>query len=318
MGRNRLYEELPPIFAMSTLQKHGFSKKQLRRRGMESGGYGVMQQRDKPPEQKQRILAIAETVEGSVISGISAAQYMNFRLPDRAQIDLQIYLHTLKSQRVRRKHITHLRSALNPHEYFMHEGHFFTSPARTFLDMGLYLTQDELILVADGLLACHRPRRSRDTTIIDGALLENYLREKRFHRGKATCLEALSLAKVGVDSVKETELRLLLSRFGIVDLVPNPVVRDEFNNYLFEPDLADFVHKISVQYEGAHHGTLRQMRLDDERRARTEAAGWVEVKIFVADLMNYVFFEGETVPVAVKKVWEAQRRQGLVNSCRLS
>lgn len=294
--------DLAPIFTANNLAD-GVSPYALYRTEVRRLGYKIYTLNRAEISAEQRIHTFAESVENSVIAGPSAALLYQFRTPPQWQESADIYLYTLHNKRVRRRGIQQLRGKLTQLEIREHGGHYITTVERTFLDLGLTMSARQLVYVADGLLPA--PGRQRVSLTTMGSLRE-YLQQKKNHRGKEACLEALDLAVEGVDSVKETELRLLLGDYGISSLAVNPVIRDSRGAYVCEPDLADFSRKISIQYEGIHHTDLRQMRLDEERRARTHAAGWIEVRIFAADLYNLEYFHGEMMPKAVVKVLQAR------------
>lgn len=296
MARSRRTTDLPPIFARKDAYSAGFTPRQLNRRGLKRRACGVYTSRT-DIDHRELLLARARTVPDSVIASKSAAYLYGFRTIEPAEL----YLYTLSNRRVQQKESVQLRSVLGQSDYRYVDGQLITTPERTFLDLGCVLSAQELVYVADGLLAYHRPSRANEVRI-DRDILTEYVVNARYHRGKKKCLEALEKAEVGSDSVKETELRLLLADYGLTGFTLNPVIRDEWGNYICEPDLADFEKKVSVQYEGFHHGSLAQMRKDDERRRRTELLGWREVRIFAADLYQFVAYQGDLVPVAVAKV----------------
>lgn len=295
-------DDLPPIFTTNNLVD-GVSPYASHRVEVRRLGYKIYALNRAEISAEQKIHAFAQSVESSVIAGPSASVIYGLRTPPEQQETTDVYLYTLNNKRVRRRGIKQLRGKLSQSEITEDDSHCITTVERTFLDLGLMMSARQLVYVADGLLPAAQRRRVSLTT--KDSLLE-YLQHKKNHRGKEVCLQALDLAAEGVDSVKETELRLLLGEYGITELAVNPVIRDGCGRYVCEPDLADFARKISIQYEGVHHTGLRQMRLDEERRARTHIAGWVEVRIFAADLYNFEYFRGAMIPKAVMKVLGAR------------
>ncbi len=181
-----------------------------------------------------------------------------------------------------------------------------TTPARTFLELGKILSERELIYVADGLLCHHKHRAGSETPLVTREELKAYLKTKHRIRGLRRCRYAVDMAVDGSDSWKETELRLLLDDYGIRNLVANKPLGDGAGNIWVEPDLADEKNRISIQYEGGHHAERVQMVRDRRRRERTEALGWVEVRVFAEDLRELVDYKGQSVPRVVAMVKAAR------------
>ncbi|MGN8025507.1 endonuclease domain-containing protein [Microbacterium sp. 22242] len=102
--------------------------------------------------------------------------------------------------------------------------------------------------------------------------------------GRSTMLSALPLARVGVESPKETESRLLLVGAGL----PEPVVQHEVRDgrrLVARVDLAYPQWKIAIEYEGDGHRTdVMQWRRDIRRQRDLEDRGWLVIRITQLDL----------------------------------
>lgn len=77
------------------------------------------------------------------------------------------------------------------------------------------------------------------------------------------------------ESPRETETRLFLRAAGFTGFVPQVDVPE----LGYRLDLADPVHKIAVEYDGAHHDDPEQQSRDRQRRNRLQAAGWLVVVV---------------------------------------
>ena len=103
-------------------------------------------------------------------------------------------------------------------------------------------------------------------------------------RGAATIAEALPRIRVGSESPKETQLRLLLVDAGLPEPAPNPPVRLP-SGATVHPDLADRRRRIAFEYLGDIHRTDRRRWQEDLRRRRElAAAGWHVVEVTADDL----------------------------------
>ena len=90
--------------------------------------------------------------------------------------------------------------------------------------------------------------------------------------------------RVGVDSPKETELRLLIHRSPLPGFLPNVVIRDADGTEMVGPDLACEEYRTCVEYDGGHHTTAEQIAKDHDRNFITESLGWHQAVVNKADL----------------------------------
>ena len=311
MTNQHLSQRFPPIFALQDAYAIGISRAQIRCRGLQRVYREIYAHRDAVISRQAFLETLSETIEKCPFTSVTAAQLWGMRLPHRHQQDQRIYVMTgTRHQRISRPDIVSTQAKFEKHEVTLRNNLLLTTPERTYLELGKILSPEELVYVADGLL-CHHPHRKEQTIpLVYRSNLQEYLETKHRIRGLRKCKWALEQAVEGSDSWKETELRLLLVEYGITGLVANRPLVDTSGRMLAEPDLADEKHRISIQYEGAHHAERQQMVRDRRRRQRTEAAGWVEVRVFAEDLREYEQWEGESVPRVVKMVLSAREEQG--------
>lgn len=104
--------------------------------------------------------------------------------------------------------------------------------------------------------------------------------------GCGTIRAALDLVRVGVESPKETETRLLMLAHGL----PEPVVQHEVHDgslLIARVDLAYVQLRIAIEYEGDGHRTDRaQWRRDIQRERELVARGWVVIRLTQDDLRH--------------------------------
>ena len=156
-------------------------------------------------------------------------------------------------------------------------------PLTAWVQSGTALGRDELVAVGDALCgdwSSHEAARG-----LASALLAERVALAEGCRGVARVRAALDLVRPGVESPKETELRLLLQRSGLPDFEINVETYDLAGRYLGKPDLRDLEHRLSIEYEGDEHRTDPQrFRRDIARRERFADAGWRTVRVTEADL----------------------------------
>lgn len=88
-----------------------------------------------------------------------------------------------------------------------------------------------------------------------------------------------------VDSVMETDLRLMLRFARLPSPECNGEIRDADGRFLARGDLVYYRHKVVVEYDGWHHERdARQRQKDHLRRERLEAAGWRVIVVTIEDM----------------------------------
>ena len=110
----------------------------------------------------------------------------------------------------------------------------------------------------------------------------------------------MELMRIGVDSPRETRLRLILDRAGLPPFTTNYAIKGEPPVW---PDLACEEYKTSGQYEGEIHKTTQKQLYDRNRDERSAARGWLQVKVYNADMRK-----GDDYVVEMFK--QALRQQG--------
>lgn len=156
-------------------------------------------------------------------------------------------------------------------------------PVAAWVRSGSLLTLDDLVRVGDALAGRWSPYdEARQHPV---AHLERAVRRARGRRGVVRVRQALELVRPGVESPKETELRLLLTRAGLPEPEVNVATHDESGLYLGKPDLRYAWCKLAIEYEGdEHRRDPRRFRRDILRRERFADAGWRTVRTTDDDL----------------------------------
>jgi very-short-patch-repair endonuclease len=103
--------------------------------------------------------------------------------------------------------------------------------------------------------------------------------------GSRRALVAARLVDGRSGSPQESRLRVVLGRAGL-PAVPQFTVRAADGTFVARVDLAYPAHRVAVEYDGAVHAGVAQMRRDRRRSNALLAAGWVVLHVTVADLRD--------------------------------
>lgn len=234
------------------------------------------------------LAAYTELDESSVISHISAAVLWGIPLPNRLREDWRIHVARPPGYGMpRRANVVGHTLDLSDQEIFTFDGVRVTSPDRTWLDLASILTVPDLVAAGDYLVCGHDqefPRPQRAITSLSD--LDDQVRRHAGGRGVRRAREAFGLTRVGSDSVPETMMRLALVNNGLPEPQLNWVLADSMGRPVLWPDAAYVRWKISIQYDGLHHGEPGQHQRDIRRADVTAQLGWSEVRVSSADLAN--------------------------------
>jgi hypothetical protein len=155
-----------------------------------------------------------------------------------------------------------------------------TKPARTLVDLARDANAQRLLVVQliDGAL-----RFDRCTTEQLHAALDAAARLRNVRQARAW----VALSRLGVDSPKETETRLILQGAGI-DVEPNIRIEDEHDGLLLaRGDLGDRNRLIWGEYDGYEPHIKRHVFRGDRQGDRwLDQRGWNVLRIVDTDLIN--------------------------------
>lgn len=269
---------------------------------------------------------LTEPAHGYSVSEMRALQA---RLPPGTVYSHQTALHLwgipvpIRCERVRDLHVTSTPNTVVTRPGFVgHRGNLkpadwttlrrddleisVTSMTRTFTDLATIpsIVLDDLIVAADWMVKQpYVPGRGRQPALLNLGDLEEAVRRRRRTAGMLLAAEAVSWSRVGADSPPETATRLALVRSGL----PEPALQvlvDPRNPNLYPADLGYTEQRIALQYEGEHHRSQEQQRIDAKRDAYFQEHGWFMIKVTHDDLRNGF---GRVIQL-VKRLW-GQRRE---------
>lgn len=169
-----------------------------------------------------------------------------------------------------------------PLETSARHGLLLTSPGMTFMHLAVVLDLVKLTAFGDMLVK----RR-----VITAEELVSYANAWSHHGARAGRLAA-AYVRPRVDSVPESNLRLLMVLAGLPEPEINPWVLDENGEKKYRLDLAYTLVKLAIEYDGRWHDDPEQVLRDERRRAWLRAQGWTVIVIKAADL-----YEGATTTI---------------------
>lgn len=303
VARDQLPEHLAGrSFTFSEGVAGGASVSRLRAKDLGIPSREIRVPRSHPQKLLDRVRPYAALSPGSCLSHVTAAQLHGFPLPWFEDEIVTVHL-TLPagSRQPRRRHVTGHSRQLPAEDIISMDGVPVTNPARTFLDLATILTLDQLVAVADFLICEHdRPFEPPREAVVQAAALRSYVEGKHHLRGLAKARAAVELMRIGVDSPPETRLRLMLQSAGLPAFVTNYAIPGDPEVW---PDLACDEFKTCSEYEGEIHKTPQKQLFDRTRDERTAERGWLQVKVYKADMQR-----GEAHVVEMVK--KALRRHG--------
>ncbi|WP_150460699.1 PDDEXK family nuclease [Nesterenkonia ebinurensis] len=179
-----------------------------------------------------------------------------------------------------------------------------TSPAWTWSDLALTSSLLDALVLTDKVIRQGRIEYGeRAEPLATREELQAVLALRGRANGVRTAAEALHRAQPGSDSPQETVLRFLCEERGLPQMRVNVWLDDENGRKVVQPDLSIREYKIAIQYDGEAYHSGEQMRRDVLRTERTEALGWIEVRI-TKDHMRH------SGRAAVAKIERALRQRG--------
>jgi len=148
-----------------------------------------------------------------------------------------------------------------------------TSPVDTWCQLSTVLGVDDLIVMGDALVRRKNPLATMDE-------LRRAVARYSGHRGARKLREALEWVRPGVDSPKETELRLLLVRAHLPEPEVNGEIFDRAGTKIATGDLIYPEYRVAVEHDGEQHRTdEEQYHWDVDRIDAIVEAGWRHIRI---------------------------------------
>ena len=165
----------------------------------------------------------------------------------------------------------------------MRDGLPVSAAAAAWCEAAAILGREELVAVGDALVTGRRRNGIRGTGSTDVTARAAAVEQRRGARGMQGARWALERIRSGVDSPRETELRLLLLRQGLPE--PDVDVPIAVDGRVLHADLAYPRAGIVLEYEGdVHRVDRRQWMRDIRRRELFEDTGHRVIRVVASDL----------------------------------
>ena len=264
----------------------GIRASRLRARDISQPVRGVNLASSSEPTFIQRCRALMRVLPpGSFVSHGSAARLYGF--PVGADGTSSIHVTVPAPNRApRRAQVVGHRATLTGTEWMRSAGFAHSTAARAWVELAsTSLTLEDAVVAGDYLVRARETRRGyRPLATLEE--LRAAADNSADRRGSRLVSAALRAIREGVDSPKETQLRLLLLRAGCPELVVNEPILDERGRVIVQPDLRIRGYRITLDYEGDHHRTSRRQWMRDIRRFRQLAGEEMVALRVVADDME--------------------------------
>lgn len=282
---------LPPLlsarpFHLHEAFAHNVSASRLRASDLERPFPGVRVPKALPATLENWCHACSLALpDAAAFSHLTAAQLWRIPLPGQYQQTLPLHVMTPNPRRpLRLPQVSghRARGALATHSI---GGLPVCSPVDTWLGLARWLTCDELVAAADYLIcdplaevaASIVPGHRRPLATAD-QLAQAVAAGSRMI-GIRQLRAALPLIRSGVESPRETLLRLIMLRAGLPEPEVNAAVFDRTGRLLGVLDLFLRAFRVGIEYEGAHHRGPEQFAADLRRYERFTASDILVVRI---------------------------------------
>jgi hypothetical protein len=189
----------------------------------------------------------AGMADDQYFSHLTAARLLGLPLPWRLQDSSLLHVTSKLPRRAPRARgvVGHHAEPKRVHGATV-EGLRITSAIQTWCDLATVLSVRELIVIGDALV-----RRKQPLATL--AELRQAVEGWGGRRGARKQREALEAVRAGVDSPKETEVRLIIVGAGLPEPSVNATIRNARGEFIALGDLVYLGYRILVEYDGAHH-----------------------------------------------------------------
>jgi very-short-patch-repair endonuclease len=211
------------------------------------------------------------------LCSFSAARVLGVPLPIRLESSMLVHVgvHAPGSPPVGRGIRGH-ELGLDEWQIIERAGLAITAPGETWCSLGAHLSLAELVGAGDFLIRRDAPLTTREA-------LRECVAAWKGKRGVKNLRDAIELLNDRSESVKESELRVLLVRAGFAGLEANFPIRTS-GGYDYRGDLAFPQRKLIIEYQSVFHETPERFRADMTRISRLDADEWKVMQVNKDDM----------------------------------
>lgn len=215
--------------------------------------------------------ALDVSVPGSYISHQTAAELWGGVVPAASDTHITVLGEAPRSRRQGIK----AHSTTAPTVTSTLHGLRISTPIHTFLDLASRLDLVDLVVLGDSLV---KAKRVTPEALVAAAAEWAGI-------GSAPARKAAGFVRKGVDSPKETRLRMLLVLAGLPEPTVNLIIRNPDGSWRMRFDLSYPGFKLIIEYDGRQHADSRaQWRRDLSRREELDRLGWRLIVVTFDDL----------------------------------
>jgi len=276
---------LPPTlgngaFSVRDARSAGASASRLRSGDLERPFHGVRNRIPGKPDLLRRCATYQHWMpEHAFFCGFTAASILNIPLPYSHEQSEDLHVAVPAPHRAPRgKGIIGHALQVEGTDAHVVDDLRISSAERTWFDLGSALNLSDLVAATDFLI-------SRSAPLTTPSRLAAALARYPGRRGRRSLRQALELADARSESLKESQLRLILSGAQLAGLVSNLEITTSGGSR-YRADLAFPEQRVLIEYQSDYHGETEQFRADMTRRSRLEADGWFVVYVNADDLRN--------------------------------
>jgi hypothetical protein len=215
--------------------------------------------------------ALSLSASGSYISHHTAAELWGGVVPKCSDVHLTV---PGVSPRSRRRGIR-AHATTSPTMTSRFQGLPISSPTQSFLDLANTLDLVELVVLRDSLV---KGKHVTPDSLVMAA-------SQWAGSGASRARRAARFVRKGVDSPKETQLRMLLVLAGLPEPTVNVIIRNLDGSWRMRFDLSCPGLKLIIEYDGRQHAENNgQWRRDLIRREELDRLGWRLIVVTSDDL----------------------------------
>jgi Protein of unknown function (DUF559) len=217
--------------------------------------------------------ALAISAPGSYVSHHTAAELWGGVVPASSDVHVTV---PGEAPRSRRQGIK-AHSTTGPMTTSTVDGLRISSPTQAFLELASSLDLVDMVVLGDSLVK--RKRVTPDDLVTAASRWTG--------NGAARARRAARFVRKGVDSPKETRLRMLLVLAGFPEPTVNLIIRNPDGSWRMRFDLSYPGLKLIIEYDGRQHAEdSGQWRRDLRRREELDRLGWRLIIVTSDDLRD--------------------------------